>query len=200
MTFVRAGPRGKLEAGVVRWQVGTLEPAARRTLQVVLRAKAAGKVTNRATATADRGLKATATAVTEFKGVSALLVEVVDTEDPVEVGAETRYVITVKNQGNVPATAIRVTAQIPPEMTLVSARGPTKEKAAARTKEGQAITFEALKTLAPGATVTYTVVVKAGPIGAARFKDVRFRAEVTADQLKAGPVREEESTTIFREE
>jgi uncharacterized repeat protein (TIGR01451 family) len=201
MTFVRAGKRGRLAGGEVRWTLGTLEPGTRRTLQVVLRAKAAGKVTNRATATADRGLTASATAVTEFKGVSALLIDVVDTVDPVEVGRETSYVISVKNQGSVPATGIRVTAQVPPEMSLVRAKGPARNKVGDRNKQGQTITFEPLKALAPGATVTYELVVKAGDIGKEPFRDVRFKADVAADQLKAGgPVHEEESTTIFRED
>ena len=34
-------------------------------------------------------------------------------------------------------------------------------------------------------------------VRALRAGDVRFRVELTADQLTAGPVRQEESTTIY---
>ena len=51
-------------------------------MDVVLRAQKIGRVCNRAAATADRGLTAQAEACTDFVGQSALLLEVVDTDDP----------------------------------------------------------------------------------------------------------------------
>ena len=63
-----------------------------------------------------------------FQGASALLVELVDTQDPVDVGAQTSYVITVKNQGMVPVTNIQVKALVPPEMRVMRARGPADNR------------------------------------------------------------------------
>jgi uncharacterized repeat protein (TIGR01451 family) len=192
-SFVRASNGGQLNGDSVQWSLGTLDPGTSRTVQVTLRARAAGVVRNRATAAADRGLTAAAEAVTNFKGVSALLVEVTDTEDPVEVGAETGYVITVRNQGTVPATNIKVEALIPRELTLLSAKGPVDNKLGKATREGQTLLYEPLRRLAPGAAVTFEVRVRAEKPG-----DVRFKVDVTADQLKAGgPVHEEESTYIY---
>jgi uncharacterized repeat protein (TIGR01451 family) len=195
MTFVKAGNGGQQVDNEVRWQIGALEPGQSRTVQVVMQARNEGKVLNRAVATAEGGLSAQAEAQTQFKGASALLVELVDTEDPVEVGAETSYRITIKNQGMVPATNIKIKAVIPAAMILTRARGPSDNRLGDKTAEGQVLLFEPLKALAPGATVIYEVFVRAQKAG-----DVRFKVDVTADQLKAGgPVHEEESTAIFTE-
>jgi uncharacterized repeat protein (TIGR01451 family) len=194
-TFVRASHGGQLLENTVQWQVGPLDPGVSKTVQLTLKAAEAGEVRNQATAAAEEGPPVQAEAVTRFKGVSALLVEVVDTDDPVEVGAETSYVITVTNQGSVPATNIRITALVPPEMTLTRARGPADNKLGKAIPEGQILIYEPLKALAPGATVKYEVFVKAKTPG-----DARFQVEVTADQLKAGgPVHEEESTFVYED-
>jgi uncharacterized repeat protein (TIGR01451 family) len=166
-------------------------------VEIVLKAKEAGEVCNKATALADAGLKAQAEVCTRFEGVSALTLELVDTKDPLPVKDQTTYTITVKNQGTAPVTNIHLTALIPRQMLLLKAEGPTgpppKDKLPKATAEGQSLPFAPLKTLAPGATVTYQVTVQALEAG-----DLRFRVELTADELKAGgPVREEESTRVF---
>jgi uncharacterized repeat protein (TIGR01451 family) len=188
MTFVRANAGGTLVGNQVQWTVGTLEPGGSRSVDVVLRTQAPGKVCNRATAAADHGLSAQAEACTEFSGVAALLLEVVDTVDPVEVGGETTYKILVRNQGSDNATHVRITAVAPAQEAVVRARGP-----AANRKDGQKISYEPM-TLKPGQEVTYEVFVKAMQAG-----DVRFHVELSSDQLTSGPVVEEESTFIYAE-
>jgi uncharacterized repeat protein (TIGR01451 family) len=195
MSFVKADNGGQLVDGAVRWNIGTVEAGASRTVQVVLQAKAAGEVRNAATASADRGLSARAEAVTDFKGVSALLVEVTDTVDPVEVDAEGSYVIAIKNQGMVPATNIQIKALVPREMAVTTVKGPTDGRLGEKMLQGQIVVFDPLKTLAPDATVKYEILFKAQHAG-----DARFKADITADQLKVGgPVHEEESTAVFTE-
>jgi uncharacterized repeat protein (TIGR01451 family) len=192
-TFVRADNGGRLRDGQVQWVIGGLEPGAGRTVQIVLRARAAGLVRNQATATADHGLSVSAEAVTEFRGESALLVELTKKADPIEVDSETTYVVTIKNQGMVPVTNIEIKAVIPTEMALVRAKGPADNRLGERTAQGQVVLFDPLPTLAVDGTATYEVYVRA-----LRPGDVRFKVEVTADQLKAGgPVHVEESTTIY---
>jgi uncharacterized repeat protein (TIGR01451 family) len=191
--FVRASNGGELTGSEVRWRIDTLAAGQSRTVQLTLRARAAGKVTNRATATAGPGISATAEVVTDFQGVSALLAELVDTVDPVEVEGETAYVITLRNQGMVPVTNVRITAIIPTELALIRARGPVDNRLGRRVDGGQELVFEPLAALAPGAAVRYEVFVKARQAG-----DARFKMDVMADQLKAGgPVHLEESTTVY---
>lgn len=187
-TFMNASDAGSLVEDHIRWAIGTLEPGASRTVHVSFRAKGAGKVCNRVTATSSYGLSAQAEICTEFIGYSALLLEVVDTDDPIEIGEDTSYLIIVKNQGSVPAANVRVTAQVPEQEQVLNVAGP-----ATHMQAGQAISFAPL-TLPGSGEVRFTITVRA-----LRAGDVRFRVELNADMLTAGPVHEEESTTLYAE-
>ena len=200
MTLVNSSAGSRLHAGQVAWTLGTLAAGASKTVQIILKAKAAGEVCNKATALADDGLKAEAEVCTRFEGVSALTLELMDAKNPLPVGEETSYTVTIQNQGTAPVTNLRLTAVVPPEMQLLQAKGaseaPPAEKLPKATAEGQPLPFAPLKALAPGAMVQYRVFVRA-----LRAGDVRFKVELTADQLQAGgPVREEQATRVFTPE
>ncbi len=170
----------------VQWSLGDLPAGSSRSVDLRIQANAAGEIVNQAEATADRGLRATAQAKTEVLGVAALLLEVVDADDPVEVGADSRYHIIVRNQGTLPATNVRIVATVPAELAVIRVQGPADHK-----KEGQKVAFDAL-TIPANSDAIFRIFVRAVKPG-----DVRFRAEMTADQLPAGPVREEESTNVY---
>jgi uncharacterized repeat protein (TIGR01451 family) len=185
-TFVSASNGGRLAGNEITWSIGNLNSGATRTVELALRSQEAGKVCNRAVVRAERGLVAQAEACTDFIGVSALLMEVVDTDDPVEVGAETSYVISVRNQGTVAATNLRIEASVPEEMDINRVTGPTDHR-----KDGRRIIFQPL-TLQAQSDARYVVYVRAIKPG-----DVRFKVDLNADVLTSGPVHEEESTTIY---
>ncbi|MBY0524976.1 MAG: DUF11 domain-containing protein [Gemmataceae bacterium] len=174
-------------ANQVQWALGTLPPGARRTVQIVLGMKEPGEIVNRATAAADRGLTAQAEIKTLFEGATGLTADVDVKDNPLEVGAETRYVITVINQGAIQATKVQVIATVPEQLAIVSARGPSNHQVA-----GQQVIFEALPAIQSRTEVKYEIVVKA-----LRPGDVRFKIDVSADQLPTGPVHREQSTTIY---
>lgn len=187
MTLVNAGADGQRFLNGIRWQVGVLEPGASRTVEIELRAEAPSKICNRAVATAERGLTAKAEFCTEFSGAAGLGFEVVDTDDPIEIGAETSYVITVRNQGSAPAAHVVVKATVPAALALVRATGPGNFRT-----DGATITFEPL-TLRPGAEARYQLDVRA-----VRAGEAKLRAELMSDALTSGkPVIEEENTTIY---
>jgi uncharacterized repeat protein (TIGR01451 family) len=110
----------------------------------------------------------------------------VDNPDPNEVGSELTYTITVLNQGSAVGTNIVVDCTLPPEEEYVSSTGPTKA-----TVKGKRVTFARLSTLAPKAKAVFRVRVRGVAVG-----DVRFRVDLTSDQLKR-PVMETESTHIY---
>jgi uncharacterized repeat protein (TIGR01451 family) len=194
--FLSASEGGRFHANQVAWLLGTLAPGASRTVQLVLRADAAGELCTKATALADPGLKADGEACTVFQGAPAMHCGVVDRNDPIPVGGTTSYVILVWNQGQLPVTNIRIKAVVPREMALVRAKGPADNKLGEQTKEGQIVLYDPLASLEPGGKREYEVYVKA-----VRPGDVRFKVEMTADQLKpGGPVHREESTRIYQEE
>lgn len=185
-SFIGASQGGRLNGNQVQWSIGTLAPGASRTVEVMLRAEAAGRICNKATATADRGLTAQAEACTDLEGISALLLEVVDTDDPVEVGSDTTYIITVRNQGTLPAEEVRIEALVPAQMAIVKVTGPAPHR-----KDGQRVLFQPI-TLAPKVDARYVIQVQAQQPG-----DLRFKVDLFAKQLTSGPVHEEESTTAY---
>src|SRR5690606_14963771 len=116
---------------------------------------------------------ANCTSTTEVVGIPAILLEVVDESDPIEVGQNETYTIIVTNQGSAPDTNIKVTVTLEDAMQYVSSSGPTTGRA-----EGKTITFAPLPSLAPKASATWKVVVKATAPG-----DVRFKTTLNSDEL-----------------
>lgn len=183
--FVKASAGGQVAAGKVTWKLGSLAPKASKTVSLSLLPGEPGTIRNAVVATAYCA-KGSASAVTEVKGIPAILLECVDLEDPIEVGTKTTYVITVTNQGSAVGTNIAVKCTLPKEQQFVSAVAPAKE-----TVVGQTVTFAPLKSLAPKAKATYRVVVKGVAAG-----DVRFKASLTSDQMTS-PAEETESTHVY---
>jgi hypothetical protein len=132
-------------------------------------------------------LKVQAQAPIEIAGLPAFRLEVVDVDDPIEVGAQTTFKIDVTNQGSLPGTQVGIIAYVPAEMQIISANGPGVPKV-----EGQKITFPPVDQVKPGQQVNYTVVVKALKVGS-----VKFKVELRSLTLGTQPVVEEESTTIY---
>lgn len=187
-TFVSASAGGQMIDGAVRWSLGDLEPGARRTVQVVLKAKETGEIVNRVTA-ASGSVSAEAEAKTLFEGGSGLTADVDDRDDPLEVGAQTVYTVTVLNQGAVAAKQVVVVATVPDQLEVKGVDGPSAAK-----EEGQKVSFAPI-TVQPKAEAVYKITVVARKPG-----DVRFRVDLSADPetLPSGlPVRREESTTIY---
>ena len=184
--FVSASDGGKRRGGEVVWDLGTLAPKGSKKVSLTLRGDEAGIIVNTAVAKAYCNPQVTASAQTEYIGVPAVLLEVVDVEDPIEVGDKETYVITVTNQGTAADTNIRITCVLEANMDYVSSSGDTKGAV-----DGRTVTFAPLATLGPKAKATWKVVVKAVKTG-----DVRFSVSMQSDQLKR-PVAENEATNIY---
>jgi uncharacterized repeat protein (TIGR01451 family) len=188
--FVRASDSGKHDwtSRSVSWFVGQLGANETREIQLTLLASDAGPQKLQAVAAAERGLKANAEAITQIEGISALLLEVVDVADPIEVGAETVYEIRVTNQGSKVATNIQIVAELPQEMQPLDTKGPVSARI-----DGRSVTFGLLPRLGPRAEAIYRVKVRGNDAG-----DLRFRAKMTSDVLQS-PVVKEESTRVYKD-
>jgi uncharacterized repeat protein (TIGR01451 family) len=184
--FVSASDRGKAAAGKVQWNLGTLMPDRSRKVSVTVMPNEAGTLTNtvRATATCAEGVRASVK--TSVAGIPAVLLEVIDIDDPVEVGSQTTYVIAATNQGSAPGTNIRIVCTLEDSEQYVSSSGATRG-----TVEGNTITFAPLRSLAPKNKATWRVVVKALKPG-----DIRFTVIMNTDQLDR-PVQETEATHLY---
>ncbi len=185
-TFVSASDGGAMSGGNVTWNLGTLPPGGSKTVKMVVRASTAGVIRNTASA---RAFCAEAQAAHEMnvKGIPAVLLEVIDVDDPIEVGSPTTYVITVTNQGSAVGTNIKIVCVLPPEGEFVSGEGATRGSAA-----GNTVSFEPYPSLPPGQKISFRVVMRAKAAG-----DIRFKVTMTTDQTGSVPIEETESTRLY---
>jgi uncharacterized repeat protein (TIGR01451 family) len=192
--FVSASDQGVHMKGQVAWFLKELPVNQRWTVELVFKSDGPGLRCIRASALADNKVTAQAERCTNFVGMSALYIEMVDREDPIAVGGETSFPITVVNTGNAPATNLRVRALVPPHMVLARTM-PEQHQLGERVPQGQWLVFGPGEPLAAGGRAEFEVFVKGVQTG-----DARFRIELSADQLERGPVTEVESTHIYDED
>ena len=138
------GGKHDFSTRTVSWFVGDLEPGKSKEVHLNVIAVNPGEHHHKVAAQAARGLKAENEALTRVEGLSAILLEVVDTQDPIEVGADTSYEIRITNTGTKTETEIRVACTIPDQMTFKAAQGPVRF-----VEQGKVVVFEPLPKLAP---------------------------------------------------
>ncbi len=185
-SLVRASEGGRVSGNRVVWDFGTLAKGAERDFSITVLASDAGEYTSSAVANASCAESVEDSCTSGVKGIPAVLLEVVDITDPVEVGGQTTYVITVTNQGSAEDTNVRVVATLPDEQAYVGSTGTT-----AGTVNGQRISFSPVGTLEVGGVASWRITVRADAGG-----DVRFRLEMTSDNLTS-PVIETEATNLY---
>lgn len=173
----------------VSWRLGELAPGKTQQVQMELQAVNPGEFNQKVTIQAAHGSKAEQELMTHVEGISALLVEVVDLEDPVAIGDETVYEIRVTNTGSKSEPNVKITCRIPEQMEFKVASGPSLYRV-----DGKTIVFEPIAKLPPKADAIYRVSLKTVATG-----DARFRAEVTGLTLSEAVV-ETEATRIFADQ
>ena len=178
--FTRSSP------GKVTWNVGSLAPNATRTFTAILTGEQAARITTRAVARAHCAETVSSSAMTTLTGIAAILLEVIDVVDPIEVGGEVIYVISVTNQGSKAGTNIQVACMLEDSMEYISSTGPTTVSIV----DGKVV-FTPLVSLAPQEVVKWQVRVRA--LDAA---DTRFKVTMISDQLGRS-VDETEATTFY---
>jgi uncharacterized repeat protein (TIGR01451 family) len=183
--FVEADAGGRAGGGLVNWSLGDIEPGGFKKVKLTLNPTTVGAMRLTATVKAVCAESQTS-AETAIRGIPAVALEMDDTDDPVEIGETTTYVITVTNQGSSPSTSVKIVCTVPPQGEAVSGDGPTRS-----TISGATVTFEPLPSLAPKERVTYRVVVRAKAAG-----DVRFKVSLTTGEITT-PVEETESTHMY---
>lgn len=177
---------GTVQGGRVTWNLGSLASGQAREFSVRFTGSEARNYQTSATINSDCATAVTDTCSTEIRGIPAILLEVVDMVDPVEINGQTTYLITVTNQGSAPDRNVRIVARIPGEGSYVSSAGATASSISGRT-----VTFAPLPVLEVGAQAVFRIVVRADSEG-----DVRFGLEMTSDNLTS-PVIETEATFFY---
>jgi uncharacterized repeat protein (TIGR01451 family) len=190
MRFVRANNMGEYDAAshAVYWSLSELPEGERGTVELVAMPIETGPQTLEVEGKA-QGLADHKQQQILVEGLAAIMFEVRDLEDPIEVGGETGYEIRVVNQGTKAATNIKVAVNLPPGMKVISAEGESRHAV-----QGASIVFEPLAQLAPKADTVYRLKVQGLQAG-----DQRVMVEVNTDDL-GQPIRREESTRVFGDE
>lgn len=186
VTVVNTTAGGAVSENNVSWEVQDLAPGTIREVCASLTATEPGQLRFASKA---QGLCAPATETaceTKLVGVAGILLEVVDLEDPVQVGDNVTYEIRVVNQGSAPLANIKLSCEVPEQQEFVSGEGATQVSAS-----GRSIAMSTLPLLEPRNTVSWRVVVKAIAPG-----DVRFKTDLRSDEF-AVPIQEFEATQQY---
>ncbi|MFK7962199.1 MAG: hypothetical protein AB8G96_16935 [Phycisphaerales bacterium] len=186
-TSFRSASNGGASVGNnVTWSLGTLAPGQEVVLESCVSPAAIGSYESVITANAFCSDAAASTCNTEVKGIPAILLEVIDEIDPVQVGEETIYVITVTNQGTARDTNVRIVATLEDTQEAVSATGTTRADI-----RGATIACDPVPVLLPGEVAEWRIRVRG--VGAG---DVRFAVDMTSDELTRS-VNETEATNVY---
>lgn len=186
--FLSADRGGKYESAqkMVHWFLGRVEAGQSVQLSCELTATALGEFKHNVIVNSDSGVEARTQIATRVDGAASLDTEIVDLDDPVEVGGEAAWEVRVRNDGSKAATNISVACELPTGVELMTAKGPTESVA-----DSKAILFKSLPQLAPGQQAIYRVHVRGVAEGTHRL-----RARITSDTLDQ-PVSIEEATKFY---
>jgi uncharacterized repeat protein (TIGR01451 family) len=191
MKFIGANNSGEYDpvTNTVHWVLEELP--AKQSGKVTLTALPveAGEQMLKVESTAERGLSAEQEEVVSVEGVAAILFQLADEADPIEVGGETTYEIKVVNQGSKAATNVQLIAVFPRQLKPRSAHGPTRDSIA-----GQEVRFQPLGRLPPKGETVYQIRAQGLEPG-----DLRVQVQLLTDEMQS-PVTKEESTRVYADE
>lgn len=184
-TSIVSANGAKINGNQAVWRLKELKAGEKANFTLTLTTCTPGCFTNKVHVTNCQNCEACAEATTRWKGRPALNVCITDTADPICIGEETRYRITVVNQGSEADKNVLVTVRFPAELTPLSASGPTKG-----TVSGQTVTFAPYDNFSARQTLEYSVDARAKSSG-----DARVNVEVSSDSIKT-PITQQESTIV----
>ena len=188
MKFVRANHAGWYEERFHRvlWNLEELPPGERGTVEMVLMPVDLGPQKIVAAARSSDGPSDQAAHTVEVEGLASLFFEVTDSEDPIEVGGMTEYIVRIANQGTKAASGVRLTATLLGDLEPVDAKGP-----AAHRVENLTVIFDPLARLAPTEEAVFRVRVRGRREG-----DQRMQVQLVSDDHPA-PITKEEITRVY---
>ena len=185
-TRLLGAPGGTIEGNTVLWVIPRLDPGQKQRFSLVLTCTTGGIHTNTVDLTTREGLRRRAYAPTLWRGFGAILLEVIDTDDPLQDEVETTYIIKVTNQGTANDRNIKIKAEFPFEIVPLAVKSPVKGWV-----QDKVVQFEPYLQLAPKQTIEYQIRAKGKEPG-----DGRVKVYLTSDLLRT-PVVEEESTHVY---
>lgn len=188
MKFVRANHAGWYEerSHRVLWNLEELPPGEVGTVEMVLMPVDLGSQKIVAAARSSDGPSDQKIHTVEVEGLAALFFDVTDSEDPIEVGGMTEYIVRIGNQGTKAASGVRLTATLLGDLEPVDAKGP-----AAHRIDNLSVVFEPLAKLAPTEEAVFRVRVRGRREG-----DQRMQVQLMSDDHPS-PITKEETTRVY---
>jgi len=178
-----ASPEASSVSGrVAQWDFGSLKAGESKTININGSAKSVGSFVS-----CTKVFHSQTLCFGPELAMPAILLEVVDTEDPVQVGGMEKFYVTVTNQGNAEDTNIVVKLDFEANFDYASSAGPTR----AKSESAKSVEFSPLPTLGAGQKATWGIVVKALSEG-----DHRTAVKVTSDAIQRS-VDETEATRVY---
>jgi len=189
LRVAKAEGNPSLQGSRAVWKISSLKPGSTARYAMTNISLKPGRRCINITMTCSEGVTEKASCCTEWKGLPALLIEVIDTNDPLLVGDETDYVIEVTNQGSAPDYQIKIDAKFPAEISPLSASGDTRGTVGSKN-----VSFAAYPVLNPQQKIRWKIRAKGVKLG-----DSRLKVEMNSKLLKKrkGAVTEEESTQVY---
>lgn len=191
LQFVDANNAGEYDPAThsVRWLLEELPAKEKGTVTVTTLPVEPGQQVLRIESTAERGVTAQKEEAVLIEGAAAIVFQVVDSTDPIEVGGETTYRITVSNQGSKEATGVMLAATLSEGMKVLDAEGPTRFAVT-----GRSVQFQPLAAVPPKGESTFRIRVQCLAPG-----DHRCHVQLATDDMRT-PVTKEEGTRVYADE
>jgi uncharacterized repeat protein (TIGR01451 family) len=188
MRFVSADHKGHYQAQnhAVYWSLQELPPQQSGVAKLTVLPAEAGEQKLTLEGRAEMGLQNKAEHLVQVNSLAELQFSVTDAADPIEVGSDTVYVISLANSGSSAATNIRLTVSLPAELKPIGGDGPTKVVI-----QGAQVAIDPLARLAPGEQAEYKLKVQGlgeGP--------QRIQVQLLTDETPV-PVTKEEITRVY---
>jgi len=199
LEYIKSTPLGKFKppngktGGTISWQFAEIPSQEKIEMELTLRTKTVGRCRT-SLKLSSRTMEGLETSPVEANlnlailGVPAMHISSYDTEDPVEVGKTTTYVIEARNEGTSPCTNLSMKSILPVEMELVKCEGGG---VSCKFENGQVL-FDNVPFLAPGEKVTYKIHCRAIKPGSAKHRSI-----LAYDQFTSSII-DEEGTSIYK--
>jgi len=175
-----------VQTNQIVWEIAPLQPNQGKQVCVVFKSSQPGALEFNPVAMSGKSNSVHSTCSTRVVGIPAILLEVVDLDDPIEVGNEVIYEVKVTNQGTAVGTNVRLVCTPAASQQFISATGTTTV-----TATNGIITMDVIPKLAPKASAVWKVNLKATV-----SDDARFKIELSSDQFER-PITEDESTQQY---
>ena len=188
MKFVTSDSEGQYDAGqhAVFWNLEELPASKSGNVKLTAIPFETGEQRMRVEGRADLGLNVASEQIMQVDAVPELVFTISDLADPIEVGANTTYEVTVTNKGSGAATNVGLAASLPNDIKLLSGEGPSRA-----TTKGQQVSFEPIGRINPGEEMIFRINAQG-----VRPGDHHITVQLSCAEAPT-PVRKEESTQVY---